>query len=35
MIFYKNLNDLSDKLNKYKKDIKLGKQIAKKGKDKF
>ena len=35
MIFYKNLNDLSDKLNKYKKDIKLGKQIAKKGKDKY
>ena len=35
IIFYKNLNDLSDKLNKYKKDVKLGKKIAKNGKDKY
>ena len=27
MIFYKNLQDLSHKLNKYKKDIKIGKKI--------
>ena len=35
MIFYKNLQDLSHKLNKYKKDIKIGKKIAKKGKKKY
>ena len=35
MIFYKNIEDLSLKLNKYKKDIKQGKKIAKKGKDKY
>ena len=35
MIFYKDINDLSYKLNKYKKDIKLGKRIAKKGKLKY
>ena len=35
MIFYNNLQDLSHKLNKYKKDIKIGKKIAKKGKKKY
>ncbi len=35
MIFYKNLNDLSNKLNKYKRDKKTGKKIAKKGKEKY
>ena len=35
MIFYSNLGDLSEKLNKYKKDIKLGKKIAKAGKKKY
>jgi len=32
LIFYNNLNDLSYKLNKYKKDYKTAKKIAKKGK---
>ena len=32
MIFYDDINDLSIKLNKYKKDFKIAKQIAKNGK---
>ena len=35
IIFYKNLSDLSYKLNKYKKDKKKGKQIARLGKIKY
>ena len=35
LIFYKNLEDLSYKLNKYKKDHKTGKKIAKAGKMKY
>ena len=35
MVFYKNLDDLSEKLNKYKKDIISGKRIAEKGKKKY
>ena len=35
IVFYKNINDLSYKLNKYKKDKKSGKQIAKRGKVKY
>ena len=35
MIFYNNLDDLSYKLNKYKKDFKTAKKIAKKGKKKY
>ena len=35
MIFYKDINDLSEKLNKYKKDTYIGKKIAKKGKTKY
>ena len=35
IIFYKNINDLSYKLKKYKKDKKTGKQIAKRGKLKY
>ena len=35
MIFYKNIDDLSYKLNKYKKEIKTGKKIAKKGQKKY
>ena len=35
IIFYKDINDLSYKLNKYKKDKKNGKKIAKKGRDKY
>ena len=35
MIFYKNINDLSYKLMKYKKDIKIGKKIAEKGQKKY
>jgi spore maturation protein CgeB len=35
MIFYNNLDDLSYKLNKYKKDFKTAKKIAKKGKEKY
>ncbi len=32
IVFYKNIDDLSYKINKYKKDVKKRKQIAKKGK---
>ncbi len=35
IVFYKDINDLSYKLNKYKKDKKLGKKIAKEGKKKY
>ena len=35
MVFYKNLDDLSEKLNKYKKDVISGKRIAEKGKKKY
>ena len=35
MIFYDNFNDLSYKLNKYKKDIKKRNLIAKNGKNKY
>ena len=35
IIFYKDIDDLSYKLNKYKKDTKLGKKIAKSGKKKY
>jgi len=35
LIFYKNIDDLSYKLNKYKKDHKTGKKIAKAGKMKY
>ncbi len=35
MIFYKNIDDLSYKINKYKKDTKIGKKIAKLGKKKY
>ncbi len=35
MIFYKNIDDLSYKLNKYKKEKKIGKKIAQKGKRKY
>ena len=35
MIFYKNNNDLIEKLNKYSKDDNLRKKIAKKGRDKY
>jgi len=35
LVFYKNIDDLSYKLNKYKKDKKQGKKIAKRGKDKY
>ena len=35
IVFYKNIEDLSYKLNKYKKDKKSGKQIAKRGKLKY
>ena len=35
IIFYKNINDLSEKLNKFKKDKKTGKQIAKRGRNKY
>ena len=34
MIFYNNIEDLSYKLNKYKKDKKAGKKIAKQGREK-
>ncbi len=34
-IFYENLNDLSEKLNFYKKNDKLRKKYAKKGKEKY
>ena len=35
MVFYKNLNDLSEKIIKISKDDKLRKRIAKKGKSKY
>ena len=35
MIFYKDINDLVDKIYKYKKDKKLQKKIAKKGHKKY
>ena len=35
IIFYKDIDDLSYKLNKYQKDTKLGKKIAKSGKKKY
>ena len=35
IIFYKDIDDLSYKLKKYKKDKKTGKRIAKKGKEKY
>ena len=35
MVFYKNINDLAEKINKLSRDDKLRKRIAKKGKDKY
>ena len=35
IVFYKNINDLSYKLNKYQKDKKVGKKIAQRGKVKY
>ena len=35
MVFYKNLSDLSEKINKISRDDKLRKKIAKKGKEKY
>ena len=35
MIFYKDIDDLVNKLEKFKKDKKTGKKIAKKGRDKY
>ena len=35
MVFYKNINDLSEKIMKISRDEKLRKQIAKNGKDKY
>ena len=35
MIFYNNLDDLSEKINQYKKDDKLRRKIAKKGNLKY
>ena len=35
MIFYNDLDDLSEKINKYKKDDKLRRKIAKKGNLKY
>ena len=35
MIFYKDIDDLVNKLKKFKKDKKTGKKIAKKGRDKY
>ena len=35
MVFYKNINDLSEKISKISKDEKLRKSIAKKGKKKY
>ena len=35
IIFYKDLNDLSYKLNKYKKDYKIAKKIAKNGRNAY
>ena len=35
IVFYNNISDLSEKLNKFKKDKKQGKKIAKSGKEKY
>ncbi len=35
MVFYKDIDDLSYKINKYKKDVKIGKKIASSGKKKY
>ena len=35
LVFYKDINDLSFKMNKYKKDKKEGRKIAKLGRDKY
>ena len=35
IVTYKNLNDLTEKINKFKKDDKKRRQIAKNGKDKY
>jgi len=35
MVFYKDIDDLSYKINKYKKDIRIGKKIARLGKKKY
>ena len=35
MVFYKNLNDLSEKIEKLSRDEKLRKEIGKKGRDKY
>ena len=35
IVFYKDINDLCYKLNKYKKDTKTGKKIARAGKQKY
>jgi len=35
MIFYKDIDDLVNKLEKFKLDKKIGKKIAKKGRDKY
>ena len=35
LVFYNNIDDLSEKLSKYKKDKKMGKIIAKNGKKKY
>jgi spore maturation protein CgeB len=35
MIFYKDIDDLVNKLEKFKKDKKTGKKIAKNGRDKY
>ena len=35
MVFYKDIDDLSYKINKYKKDVKIGKKIASLGKKKY
>ena len=35
LVFYNNIDDLSEKMSKYKKDKKMGKKIAKNGKKIF
>ena len=35
MVFYKNVDDLSEKISKISQDEKLRKKIAKKGRDKY
>ena len=35
IIFYNSTNNLIEKLLKYKKDVKIGRKIAKKGRDKY